>query len=59
MILEFLLVVLVCVLVYWAVMKLLAAGGVGDPIATIVQVLLVIVGIIWAAGRLGISLPGL
>ena len=38
----FLLFVIVGCVLYWAVLKILAAFGIGDPIATVVQVLLVI-----------------
>jgi len=40
--LAFVVLVVVGCLLYWAVMKVLAAFGIGDPIATVVQVLLVI-----------------
>lgn len=42
-----LLVIVGCVL-YWGVMRILGAFGIGDPIATVVQVLLVI--LLLAAG---------
>ena len=45
-------------LVYWCVMKLLAAFGVGNPIATVVQVVFVLVFVLWLVGALGYG-PGL
>ena len=40
-------------LVYWCVMKLLAAFGVGNPIATVVQVVFVLVFVLWLVGEFG------
>lgn len=42
--------VLVCV-VYWAVTRILAAFGVGDPIATVVQVVLVVLILLWVLSQ--------
>lgn len=39
--------------VYWIAMKILAAFGVGDPVATIVQVVIVILGLLWLLNALG------
>lgn len=41
---------IVVLLVFWAARALLAAFGVGDPIATVVYVLLVVVVILWLLG---------
>lgn len=41
---------IVILLVFWVVRTLLAAFGVGEPIATVVYVLLVIVVIVWLLG---------
>lgn len=38
--------VVIC-LVYWAVVSILRAFGVGDPIATVVKVVFVIVIVLW------------
>lgn len=48
--------VIVACLVYWAVMKLLAAFGIGDPIATVVQVVLVILLLLALLGQFGYGL---
>lgn len=45
-------VVIVC-LAYWAVNAILRAFGVGDPIATIVRVVFVVLVILWIVGQLG------
>ena len=42
-----------CVL-YWAVMRILAAFGVGEPIATVVQVILVLLVVFWLLGQFGV-----
>ncbi len=44
---------IVILLVFWAVRALLAAFGIGDPIATVVYVLLVVIVIIWLLGQFG------
>ena len=51
-------VILLC-LVWWGVTRLMAAFGVGDPIATVVRVLLVVLFILWLVGVLGYGVPGL
>lgn len=42
--------ILVLGLVYWAATRLLAAFGVGEPIRTVVIVVLVIVFVLWILG---------
>lgn len=49
--------VILALVVYWAVMKLLAAFGVGDPISTVVQVLLVVLLLLALLGQFGYG-PG-
>jgi hypothetical protein len=49
--------VIVACLAYWAVMRLLGAFGIGDPIATVVQVILVIMLLVALLGQLGYG-PG-
>lgn len=44
--------VIICLL-YWAVMKILAAFGIGDPIATLVKVVFVILVILWLLSTFG------
>jgi hypothetical protein len=48
---------LLCVL-YWAATRIMAAFGVGEPIHTVVIVVLVLLGIWWLLGVLGVA-PGL
>ncbi len=49
--------VVIC-LVFWAVNAVLRAFGVGDPVATLVKVVFVIVVVLWALSVLGYG-PGL
>lgn len=51
--------VIVACLLYWAVLKILAAFGIGDPIATVVQVLLVILLVFAGLDALGVANLGL
>ena len=44
--------VLVC-LIFWACRALLAAFGIGDPMATVVYVILVVLVILWLVQALG------
>jgi uncharacterized membrane protein YwzB len=39
--------VLILCVVFWAIQRILSAFGVGDPIATVVQVLFVLIVIVW------------
>ncbi len=50
---------LVFCIVYWAATRILAAFGVGEPIHTVVIVILVIVGLYILLGQLGVGLPSL
>lgn len=45
-----LLALIVVCLIFWAVRALLAAFAVGEPISTVVMVLLVVIVIIWLVG---------
>jgi hypothetical protein len=45
--------VVVCLL-FWAVRKILAAFAIGDPIATLVQVALVVLVILWLLSSFGL-----
>jgi hypothetical protein len=49
---------LVLCLLYWAATRIMAAFGVGEPIHTIVVVVLVIVAVVWLLGLVGYG-PGL
>ena len=51
--LSILLVLIVACVVIWAAQRLMAAFGIGDPIATVVYVLLVLLVVFWALGQLG------
>lgn len=59
MLIPLLLLLLVGCIVIWAAQRLLAAFGIGDPIATVVYVVLAIVFIVVLARQLGYALPGL
>lgn len=56
-VLGFLFVLIVCCVVIWAARALMGAFGIGDPIATVVYVLLVIVLLYALAGALGFVHP--
>ena len=47
-------VLLVCCVVIWAARTLMAAFGIGDPIATVVYVVLVVICLAWLAGQVGL-----
>lgn len=42
-------------LVFWAARALLAAFGLGDPIATVIYVLLVVIFIVYLLGLIGVG----
>ena len=52
-ILGLLVMLIVIGLVFWAVRALLGAFGIGDPIATVVYVLLVVVVVLYLLGAVG------
>lgn len=45
--------IVVCV-IYWAIRQILAAFGVGNPIATVVQVVFVLIVVLWIIQNLGL-----
>ena len=45
--------IVICLL-YWAVVRILAAFGIGEPIATVVQVILVLIVVFWLLGQFGV-----
>lgn len=49
--------IVICLL-WWAVTRVLAAFGVGDPIATVVKVVFVVIVVLWLVAGLGYG-PGL
>lgn len=51
-------VLLVCCVVIWAARALMAAFGIGDPIATVVYVVLVVICLGWLAGQVGLINSG-
>jgi uncharacterized membrane protein YcjF (UPF0283 family) len=44
--------ILACVVV-WAARAILSAFGIGDPIRTVVYVVIVLIVVLWAVGQLG------
>ena len=48
----FIVLIVACVLL-WAAQRLMAAFGIGDPIATVVYVLLVLLVLFWLLGQMG------
>jgi hypothetical protein len=50
--------VVICLL-FWAVTAILGAFGVGDPIATVVKVIFVVVVVLWLVSAFGYGVPGL
>ena len=59
MLIPLLLLVLVGCVVLWAARSLLSAFGIGDPIATGVYVIIVLVLLVALARNLGVAVPGL
>lgn len=53
-ILTLLVAVVVICLIWWAVTRILAAFGVGDPIATLVKVVFVILVVFWLLSSFGL-----
>jgi hypothetical protein len=53
-IVSLLIVLLIFCVVVWAARALMAAFGVGDPIATVVYVILVLVMLLWLLQNLGV-----
>lgn len=53
-----LLLIVMCVVI-WAAQRLMAAFGIGDPIATVIYVVLVLVFLVLLAQGLGVAIPGL
>lgn len=51
--LSLLLTLLVLCLVLWAAQRILAAFSIGDPARTIIWVVIVVLVVLWAVGRLG------
>lgn len=49
-----LIILLVFCIVIWAARSLMAAFGVGDPISTVVQVLIVLICLFWLLQQLGV-----
>jgi hypothetical protein len=50
--------VVICLL-WWAVTRILAAFNVGDPIATVVKVVFVILVVLWLVAQVGGYVPGI
>ena len=50
---------LVACVVIWAARSLMGAFGIGDPIATVIYVVLVLVFLVLLAQGLGVGIPGI
>ena len=59
MILQLFVLLVVCGLIWWAAMKLLGAFGFGEPVSTLVQVLLVLVFVFSLLDAFGLVTVGL
>jgi hypothetical protein len=53
-----LILLLVFCLIVWAARQLLAAFGIGQPIATVVQVIIVLIFVLWVIQALGLLSSG-
>ena len=49
--------IIICV-VYWAIRQILAAFSIGPPIATVIQVLFVLIVVLWLVQSLGLVSSG-
>lgn len=58
-ILSLLVVLIVCGLIYWGTNALIAAFGIGDPIATVIKVLVVLVLVLYVVQFFGLMPRGL
>lgn len=54
-----LLILIVACVLYWCVQAVLSATGVGDPVATIVKVIFVLLIVFWLLSQVGYGVPGL
>jgi hypothetical protein len=52
-----LIVLLIACVVYWAIRQILAAFSIGPPIATVVQVVFVLIIVLWIVEQLGFVGP--
>lgn len=50
--------IVACVL-YWCVQAILSATGIGDPVATVVKVVFVLLLVFWILSQFGYGVPGL
>lgn len=50
---------IIIALLYWAIVSILSAFGLGDPVATIVKVIFVIIVVLWLLSVFGASVPNL
>jgi hypothetical protein len=55
MIISLLVALVIFGLVWWAATAILKAFGIGDPIATLVQVIIVIAAVLWLLQRFGLG----
>lgn len=54
-----LIILIVACVLYWCVQAILSATGIGDPVATIVKVLFVLLIVFWLLSQFGYGVPGL
>lgn len=54
-----LIILIVAAVLYWAVQAILTATGIGEPVATIVKVLFVLLIVFWLLSQFGYGVPGL
>jgi hypothetical protein len=52
-----LIVLLIACVIYWAIRQILAAFSIGPPIATVVQVVFVLIIVLWIVEQLGFVGP--
>jgi hypothetical protein len=49
--------IVICV-VYWAIVQILAAFGIGNPVATVIKVLFVLLVVLWLVQAIGLVSGG-
>lgn len=54
-----LVIVLIACVIWWAIISLIRAFGIGEPVATVVKVVLVVIFVLWLISALGYGVPGL
>lgn len=54
-----LVIVLIACVIWWAIISMIRAFGIGEPVATVVKVVLVVIFVLWLISALGYGVPGL